>query len=278
MKILVTGTNGFIGKQIVDYLKKRGDEVTEFHGDLCDLNNVKYQFNKSKYIDCVIHCATKGGRRFEDKVSFFYDNIKMVENILIFKDKEYEKLIYFGSGAEYNRTNDINLYTEYANQFLRTIPEDYYGFSKYVITQRLNNIVDAYTLRIFGCFGATETHDRFIYTNINNYINKEPMQVFQDKYFDFISVNDLIKIVEYYITKQNLHKTINCCYNKKETLKSICDNYINNLDNYKVDIVVKEKDMGLSYCGSSRKIDSLNIQFDGLELSIRNYYEVLLNK
>ncbi len=62
MKILVTGGNGFVGRNIVKFLGKDYDLYTPTRSqlDLTDEKSVK-DYLQTKFFDLVIHCAIKGG-------------------------------------------------------------------------------------------------------------------------------------------------------------------------------------------------------------------------
>ena len=83
----------------------------------------------------------------------------------------FGQLISFGSGMELNN------------------PTDPYGLSKRIIWDIIKNDPKLNNIRIFGVFDENELPTRFIKTNLNNYINKKPLIIHQDKQFDFIYMN-----------------------------------------------------------------------------------------
>ena len=66
MKILITGSKGYIGVALYNALKDRYKVVglSKEDIDLTDLNQVK-EFFQNKYFDVVIHCAIVGGGRLD---------------------------------------------------------------------------------------------------------------------------------------------------------------------------------------------------------------------
>jgi hypothetical protein len=88
-------------------------------------------------------------------------------------------------------------------------------------------------------------------------------------------MQDLIKIVDYYITNDKLEKEINCCYKDVYTLNEIAD-IINSLDSHKVDIIKHKVGLGLGYWGNDTFIP--NLEYDGLKIGIKNVYIKLKNK
>jgi nucleoside-diphosphate-sugar epimerase len=258
MKILITGANGYIGKSLYNTLKDKYEIIAITRKEL-DLNNSSQvnDFFKDKYFDVVLHCAVKGGSRLQqDDWSIIDYNLQMYYNLLANKIN-FNKFIHFGSGAELYAKNGP------------------YGFSKDVIRKSILTKNNFYNLRIFGVFDENELDTRFIKANIKRYINKEPIQIHQDKIMDFFHMQDLIKVVEYYINEKNLLKEFNCSYSEHVSLKEIT-NIINNLNNYKVDIITMNKDLAESY--TNNQWFGLGLNFIGLEEGIKQMYNKLKNE
>ena len=109
-------------------------------------------------------------------------------------------MINFGTSAEFDNTKYIDQFAEHDFILHNSIPKDYYGFSKYIITRRIdhinNNIIN---LRVFNVFGEFEAPDRMIKNNINNYIACKPLEIHRNRYMDFFGANDLYKVIDYII-------------------------------------------------------------------------------
>ena len=266
MKILLTGSNGFIAKNLKKSLAKYDiTAISRTDFDLRDTQAVN-NFFKDKYFDVVIHCAILGGNRLvEDTKDIVYDNIKLAMNLML-NCRSFGKIIHFGSGAELDRTK--NIIGQQATLF-KELPEDYYGFSKNIIARLLYNFDNTYNLRIFNVFAEDEAERRMIKGNVINYINKSPIVIHQDKFMDFMYIGDFVKLVDQYINNDFLPREIDCVYDNKYKLSDIA-NIINNPSGHKVEINIHDSELGMSYCGWN---ESLNIDFDGLEFGIRKVYE-----
>ena len=271
MKILITGGNGFLASNISEKLVQDKYNVTSISRQSnFDLRNTKdtNTFFEDKYFDVVIHCAISGGRRLiEDSADIVNDNIRMACNILLNRS-HYNKLIHFGSGAELDRSLDING----QNSFNNVLPEDYYGFSKNIITRLFSTDENIYNLRIFNVFSHNESKGRMITNSVLNYIDKKPIIINQDKMMDFMYFEDFYKILTKYINQNNLPNDIDCVYDKKIKLTDIAE-IINNLSDYNVDVILENNEFGKSYCGISRIED---IEYIGLEEGIKEVYKKLL--
>jgi GDP-L-fucose synthase len=271
-KILFTGGNGFIGRQIIPLLEKEGWEIVRPRSHQVRLeitSEVDSLFNGEKYY-AIIHGAIVGGRReVEDGAGVFYTNMHMFENI--FRHiKDTEIFINLDSGASYGRPAPVEQPSP--EHFGIVIPIDNYGFSKYSIAKRVLNHPKGINLRIFGCFGPHEESSRFFNTNINNYIKKKNIEIFKDRKMDFIYANDLYKIISYFLSmgKNSLVRDINCVYKDKYYLSEIAE-IINNLSDYNVEVIKQGSYEEYPYCGHYNNIEC--IKYDGLEKGIEDCYD-----
>ena len=200
-RVCVLGAAWFIGKNVLRDTDWTG--VTRQELDLTDPEAVKEYFRKHEY-DVVIHCAVIGGSRLRpDDGEVFYKNLLMFENVVVaFKGK----ILYFSSGAAL-RGNP---------------PSDPYGMSKWLIDRRIETLPNAYSLRIWGCYGPGEPSTRF-----SAVCKKEGHVVInQDKYFDFIDVEDVRKIVQEYVScKWEMPKVCNLVYPEKLLLSQWAEKF-----------------------------------------------------
>ena len=112
MRILVSGSEGFVGKVLVANLLASGYEIDgidrakavnpSYKLHRIDLKN-KIQLDPASY-DVVIHCAAaKGDWDISDK-EFYEDNVVATENLLNYVRKcEVKKIIHFSTVAIYSR-------------------------------------------------------------------------------------------------------------------------------------------------------------------------------
>jgi len=254
MKILITGASGYVGSSLYKAFKDVYD-VESIDRQVCDLTN-SFDVNSyfaEKYFDVIIHCAVKGGNRLEEDSWDIMDfNLQMYYNLLQNR-KSFGKLIHFSSGAEYAQQDKP------------------YGFSKRVISKSIESRDGFYNLRIYAVFDELELDRRFIKSNLKRYINKEDMQIHQNKYMDFFYIQDLIKLVEHYILNDELPKQVDCTYEDIKSLKEICE-FINTLDDHKVNIQCQQQGLTQGYVGFNK---TLNLDYIGLKQGIINTYNKL---
>lgn len=259
LRILITGANGYVGKSLYNSLKSNNKyNITLLTRKECDLTNIDTDFFQGKYFDVVIHTAVVGGSRLkEEDDSILEQNLKMWRTLLANR-ANYGRLIHFGSGAELNPTTP-------------------YGVSKQIIRESLLTKDNFYNLRIFGVFDENEWETRFIKTCINNYIAKKPITIYQDRFFSFFYMEDLIILVKYYIDSNSslLDKEYNCVYPLTFTLGEVAE-MVNRLDDHKVDILVDNDEWGINYETSNYARDlTKDLDMYGLPRGIRATYNKL---
>ena len=200
MRVCILGAGGFVGKNLVRDTDWVG--VTRQDLDLTNQDAVEDYFKTHTY-DAVIHCAVIGGSRLAaDDGWVTHKNILMFENVArVFKGQ----LIYFSSGAAL-RGNP---------------PTDPYGLSKWIIDRRIETIPNAYSLRIWGCYGPGELPTRF------SAVCKSDGHVIieRDRYFDFIDIEDVRKIVYEYVHGYLTDKQYNLVYPEKLLLSQWAERF-----------------------------------------------------
>jgi nucleoside-diphosphate-sugar epimerase len=257
-KILITGGNGYLAKEIKKYFQDCYDVVSISRSDfdLSSYDETKKWFN-DKYFDIVIHTAISGGSRLkEDGPDILDNNIRMIYNLIDNKNK-FNKFVNFSSGAEIFKPNEP------------------YGLSKRVISNILPTAFDNYlNIRIYAIFNENEIETRFIKSNIIRYIKKEPIIVHINKIMDFFYITDLLTIIKLYIKDElNCIKEIDCTYSQTLCLLDIAE-IINNLSSHKVKIILENDKNMQSYNGNYNYIlDSIPII--GLEQGIKQTYSKL---
>jgi nucleoside-diphosphate-sugar epimerase len=199
-KVCVLGAGGFVGKNLLRDTNWVG--LTRHDVDLTDQKAVEKYFSEHEY-DVVIHCAVIGGSRLkQDDGDVTHKNILMFENVVrVFKGK----LLYFSSGAALRGTP----------------PTDPYGLSKWLIDRRIETIPGAHSLRIWGCYGSGELPTRF------SAVCKREGHVIigQDRYFDFIDVEDVRKIVVEYVNGVRHEKECDLVYPEKLLLSQWAEKF-----------------------------------------------------
>jgi nucleoside-diphosphate-sugar epimerase len=272
MRIMITGANGFIGKFLSRYYREAGHQVFECGRDkldLLDANAVKTFMNGSNYFDLVIHTALVGRENlYELKQSMndniIKDNLRMWDN-LVQNRHRFKRLINFGSGNEFDTDMDITIADE--DLIFSREPKYTYGWVKNFISRDMRQYENFYNLRLFGVFHYSEDSKRFfkkIYTH-----SKQDYHIYQDRYFDFINLEDVTPMIDIVMNGECKHHDINLVYQEKMKLSEMALQF-NAITMSNTNIIVDDPD-GKNYTGDFSKFYSYNIPKIGLHLGWLRY-------
>lgn len=247
-KIIVFGKTGFIGKNLAEELEKDYKVVAPSHAeiDLCDESALK-AFLAKEAPEIVINATdlrASGENYFETRMRMF-DNLAKYSGYC-------GKIIFFGSGAEYDRQLSIKNITE--DEFDRVIPTDSYGYCLYKMTEKANRSNNIYNLRLFGIFGKYELWDkRFISNSICKALCGYPITIRQDKLFDYLCIDDLLKIVLWMSENTPKHHDYNAVSGRSISLSAIADMVKREL-NSDVPVLIASPGMGQEYTASNARL------------------------
>lgn len=279
MNILLTGASGFIGKNIREsHLAQKYNIIapTSRELNLLDENSVDDFFRNNK-IDIIIHSATTPGHRnsnLQDKV--FYNNTRMFFNLERHKD-DFSKMLVLGSGAIYDMRNYKPKVKE--EDCENNFPIDQHGFSKYVIWQYIKNTDKIIDLRIFGIFGKYEDYAiRFISNMICKAICDLPLTMNQDRKFDYLFVEDLIPVLEYFMLNKAKYKSYNVTPDVSVGLYALAQKVLK-ITGKDLPIVVAKEGQGFEYSGDNSRLraEMKNLSFTDIDEAIKKLYEYYLN-
>lgn len=220
--ILITGGHGFIGRNIGEKLE--GDYAlylpTSQELDLLDRASVTRYLHQN-HITHVIHAAVYNQRRREvDPDADLSANLRMFFH-LAEHAPELEKLIYFGSGAEFDKRYPIVLAEE--SDVGKTLPMlNDYSLSKYLMNLHTRNSSNIYNLRLFGVFGPYEDWRTCFISNLCcKAIHNLPLTIRRECRFDFMYVDDLIRPLQWVLEGSPRFRDYNVCTGKPVLLSQI---------------------------------------------------------
>ena len=103
-KILITGAGGFIGRNLKEQLEEHYQVLTPDKSelDLCDTSLVRSYLDKHHF-DVIVHAANYGTADTSkpDPYKILNYGLRMFYNLAKCHDL-YDKMLYFGSGAEFD--------------------------------------------------------------------------------------------------------------------------------------------------------------------------------
>lgn len=272
---MLTGSGGFIGKNLKEYLSGKYNLLTprSYELNLCDADAVKAYFAQNE-IDFIIHCGSTGGARgIADRDTTIEDNLAMVENLLAAK-REDVRVILFGSGAMYDKSRALHKVKE--SEIGKVIPSDLYGKSKMLIAQKIKDRKDVLCLNIFACYGYGEKENRFPSFAINCAINQKPIEINQNVVFDYLFVEDMERIIEHFIENVPQDNIINITPTQSISLREIAE-IVNSFVQKPVEIIVKNPVMNNEYTGDNSLLlkNFPELKFMDMQTGLEKLYHYL---
>lgn len=282
MKVLITGGNGFIGRNLAESLRKY--ELTVLGRRELDLLNTEAveTYLKRNYFDVVIHAANVNTSRNIDVSPYIAldGNLRMFFNLERCHDC-YGKMYYFGSGAEYDMQHYVpEMKEEYFGTY---VPKDPYGFSKYIMSKICCQADNIYDLRLFGVYGKYEEWERrFISNAICRALKGKDITLQKNVYFDYLWIEDLSNIMLWFVENKPQHKCYNVCRGTKMDLYTLACMVRTELC-IDCNILVGESGWKPEYTGNNERLlkEIGNYQFTGFQESIKSlcqYYRDNLDK
>ncbi len=208
MKILITGSNGFLGYNLTNYFSKKKNrkfEITASYNlkkpkfkrkgiKIIKLNSTTLK-RKSKKLNfnVVIHCASKTRVNTRNNIDLYKENIEFLNQIL--KKINFDHFFFMSSMSVYGHIKDKKI-----NENTSLAAKDYYGKSKIECENRLRkfslkNIKKKIVIfRLPGVVGFN-SHSNFM-SNLKNSFQKNLNNTLtinnkNDKFNNILHVKDL---------------------------------------------------------------------------------------
>lgn len=185
MKVIITGTKGFIGKNLLNSIKELGHDVYEINEDFFSHPNWVNLFSnsiKNYKPDVIFHVGACSDTLEKDATYMMTRNYESTKIISNYCKENNCKLIYSSSAANYG-TNNLH-------------PSNLYGWSKYVAEQYviLNGGV---ALRYFNVYGYGESHkgnmSSIVFQMMEKQNKNEKIKLFPGSpKRDFVYIKDVI--------------------------------------------------------------------------------------
>lgn len=287
MKVLITGSSGFIGKSFSNRLKNH--DLTLI--DIKEGKDCRDFFKSSTEVfDLVIHCAAiVGGRKTIDGSPLdVASNISIDVELFQWAIKTKQKrIVYFSSSAAYpiklqTHSKSIKMKEEYIDFNSLDFPDMTYGWSKltgeYMAKFAEENGVIVHKFRPFSGYGPGQSFDYPFPSLIKRAINKDKEFIIWgdgEQVRDFIHIEDILDSVLFSVENNivgpvNLGTGVPTSFTNLAT--QIC-NAVNHKPEYKY---LKDKPTGVEY----RVADISNMKifytpkislYEGIDSMIKEY-------
>ncbi len=223
-KLLLTGGTGFIGRNILPVLREKYDVAAPTRAELNLSDEMAVRsYLENKHFDIVFHCANPTPAK-NPLDSFDRLGIDSLRAYFALRRCSYlfGKMFYLGSGAEYDKRFDIISVKE--ENIDDRLPNDDYGFAKYLMNQDARHSENVCNLRIFGFYGPTDAKTKFIRDAIDCCLENRPVTIRQNCMFDYMYVEDLAYIASALFQKECLaFHDYNVCSGKRISLLEIAE-------------------------------------------------------
>ena len=212
-KILITGSTGFIGSHIKEYLLKKNYLVIDilrkknkkkikkiyknykpiFYNNIYDLEK---KIKKIQY-NIIINCATFYSKNYDCKtvLELIKTNILFSTLIIIGNQKNLKKIINFDTMMQHSINENFNPMNVYAiTKFAHK------NISKFIISKNKN--IKFYNFKLYETFGLNDKRNKLIPSIIKNYKkNKFTKIVSNNLEMNFTNINNIIQIIEKILNK-----------------------------------------------------------------------------
>lgn len=276
-KILLTGGSGFLGKTIIEKFASSYEILAPNHNELDLLDSIEVlKYLEKNSVDLIIHAAAVGtSREKKQKIDIVSQNLRMFFN-LVRSQKMYNRMIFFGSGAEYGKQRNIHDVKE--EEFDEFVPHDEYGFSKYICAKYAETVNFITHLRLFAIYGKYEDYStRFISNIICKALYNQPIIMYQNVYFDYLYINDFVQILEHLIQRKMEHTFYNIGRGQKIDLLTIAKRILYLMGKDALPIVIEKPGLNYEYtCNIGRlllEFQSISyMDFDQSLIELIEYY------
>lgn len=257
MKILVTGSSGFIGfhtclrllkntkcsvigidnydnyystslKKARNSILKKNKRFKSIKLDICSKKKINERLKKYKF-DAIIHLAAQAGVRYSfiNPQKYIDTNIFGFSNIINFGIKnKVKKILYASSSSVYGDSNKFPI-----NEENILLPKNIYGLSKKInedLAQEIGKIykIKLIGLRFFTVYGPWGRPDMLIMKYIKSFIlnNIFYLNNFGKHERDFTYIDDVTNIIKKLLSfkeKNVEHEVYNICSNRPVNLFNI---------------------------------------------------------
>lgn len=272
--VLITGAgpNGVTGHRIKESMEKEFVILSPSSSelDLTDSKAVDRYFMDNK-IDYVVHSAVVAPSRNHDttdRAKEVESNLRMYFN-LARHSMELKKMFYLGSGAEFDKSQPIENFRE--EDYLMRVPEDKYGFAKYVINSHAIKSKNIYNLRLFGVINPYEPPTR----NVVSLICAKgacglDVILNQDCMFSFIDIDDVSCFIKFGIENELAYHDYNLVGHscKISRMAEIAKSLF-----LKTKIIFRNEKEGNEYTGDNSRLVSTGIKITPLEASVKKVFD-----
>ena len=238
-KILITGSEGFVGKNLIRYLKNYSFQIIETKDKSFDLK-LNESWKQIEKCDYLIHLAGKSfvPKSWEEPARFIENNILLITNALEYCRVNKTKLIFLSSYLYGNckkmpikENAPIEATNPYALSKLLSEKLCYFYKNNF----QVNNII----LRVFNLYGPGQPKE-YLLSKITNQVRNEKIIKVDNlsPKRDYVYIDDLCSAIVKAINYKGKEHIFNIGSGKSYSVKEVID-FIQNI--YGTSFNIKEK-------------------------------------
>lgn len=196
MKIYITGSTGFIGKNLCEFYHNHDVIVHRRNTDI----QAQCDYFKP---DIIFHCAAE---IYNPEVMIKSNVALTIDCLEYVKNYPSTKMIYIGSSAEYGPMDRAS------SELDRINPIDMYQATKGASTLLCQGYAKQYDLdikiaRVYSAYGNYEKPHRLFSRLYDAFVNDQPMTLFSGEH-DFIYINDFIRGLDVLVNSSTIRGDI----------------------------------------------------------------------
>jgi UDP-glucose 4-epimerase len=296
-KTLVLGGNGFIGRNLCEYLAEQGEDVYSFDMNLPKIQNEKIHYiegdffddytleNLVKDMDVIYHaiCTLNPGNSNEKYIMGYERDFVQTVKLCSLVEKNESRLIFFSSGGTvYGNQKEIPI-----NENAVPVPINHYGNLKLCIENTIRTFnfqlkKNMIVARISNPYGPGQNYLKgvgLIDAVLKRALNGETVEIWGDGNVirDYIYIDDLVKMLYALMDYRGEEEVFNLSSNSATSQNDVVG-------------IVKEliPSMNIVY-KPGRNVDAKTIVLDntkikklmpdelvGIKEGIKNYYHYIL--
>ena len=182
-KLLITGSDGFIGKNLIEFYSNHYNIIKQNR-------SINIDSVLAEQPELIINCAAN----IYEETDMFDSNVILVYKLINYVKENNARMIHIGSSAEYGRKAYATKETDYLD------PTTIYEATKSAATMLCVGYAKAYNLSIvvarpYSVYGKHEKSYRLFHKLYNAFIKNEPMDLYNG-FHDFIYIKDFLKGID----------------------------------------------------------------------------------
>ncbi|TGL17103.1 NAD-dependent epimerase/dehydratase family protein [Leptospira levettii] len=236
-KILITGSTGFIGKSLVDFLKSNGYDILEFPREKGDITQ-KEIWKSLEKVDFVVHLAARNfiPDSWKESSDFLESNVIGTSRMLEYA-KENQSKVIFVSAYLYGKPEILPISESHP-----LVPNNPYALSK-VLSEEVCKFHSQYydqditILRLFNVYGPGQRSSFLIPTIINQCLKNDKIEVLDlEPKRDYVYIEDVLNAILLSIKKVDKFQLYNIGSGSSFSVSEIIDQ-IQNICNSNLPII-----------------------------------------